>query len=66
MTTIRTDQIQCRADEAAATTYEYEHDGKAITVLALDQASADETFADFAAGKSRAAEREDVTQLFTP
>ena len=66
MTTIRTDQIQCRADEAAATPYSYEHDGQPITVLALDQASADETFADFAAGKSRASERGDVVQLFTP
>ena len=64
MTTIRTDQIQCRADEAAATPYSYEHDGQPVTVLALDQASADETFADWKAGRIRADDVAATKDLF--
>ena len=63
MTTIRTDQIQCRADEAAATPYQFEHDGRRVTVLALDQASADATFADWRAGRIRG-EAQETVELF--
>ena len=64
MTTIRTDQIQCRADEATATEYRYEHDGQAVTVLAWDKASADDAFADWRAGRCRREDMADTEELF--